>query len=320
MATEALDSILDRDLSKVAAAGLISVASPLLQELVNHATNALVRCDRSTTGGIDEDAAPLALYRHLIEVTDGIEILVANCAPSPAIPLLRSAFEALLGLEFVCEKGTTYVQRSLSWLVSYIRGRLRYYDCLDPDTPAGAQFAVIRAEDKVASTMELPAPQVAKTLTRNLAPMLSKPHLQSIEAEYRARERGPRGRRRRPAWYSLFDGPANLRELALYLKRGALYDLLYRPWSRSAHAEDFGALVDGDKTLKRLRDPANLKQAASLAASFMLAGTRIMIDKFRRGEDLRPWYIREVQDRYQELARKDRSANGGKKRAAEAAP
>jgi len=309
--SEALKSVLDRDLSKAAAASLIAVASPLLQELVNHATNALVRCAQSTAGGIDEDAAALAHYRHLIEATDGIEILVTNCAPAAGVPLIRSAFEGLLGLEFVCEDEVTYARRSLSWLVSHIHERLTFYDRLDPETPAGAKFATVFAEDKVASTMPLPAPEFVRTLRQNLAGMLSKPHLQSIEAEYQAKGNRP-GRRRRPKWYSLFDGPANLHDLALHLKRGAQYDLLYRHWSKSAHAEDFGALVAGDKALKRLRDPADLKQVASLAASFMLAGTRLMIDKFRRGENLEPWYVREVRDRYLLLSQRDQGANRSK--------
>ena len=45
-------------------------------------------------GGENEDLAPLILYRHTIELVDGIEALFrANCVDA-AVPVLRAALEA----------------------------------------------------------------------------------------------------------------------------------------------------------------------------------------------------------------------------------
>ena len=59
MPSEEYRDLLDRELSKAAAKDQIDLACPLLTELVNHATNALVRCsraqDESSRGGENED-------------------------------------------------------------------------------------------------------------------------------------------------------------------------------------------------------------------------------------------------------------------------
>jgi hypothetical protein len=44
MSTEPLESILNRDLSIAQSKEALDVAIPVLQELVNHGTNALMRC------------------------------------------------------------------------------------------------------------------------------------------------------------------------------------------------------------------------------------------------------------------------------------
>ena len=78
MPTTPLESILYREFAKSRAKEIIDIGSPLLQELVNHATNAFARCADSAKGNVDEDAAPLARYHHLIEMVDGVEVLISE--------------------------------------------------------------------------------------------------------------------------------------------------------------------------------------------------------------------------------------------------
>jgi hypothetical protein len=122
-------------MSKVEAKNIIDVASPLLQELVNYGTNAYVRCGTSASGKENEDVAAIILYLQIVEMTDGIEALVSQSCPAPAIPLVRSSFEALLFLDYILE--LDYVRRSLSWLVGYVHNRLDSYALLDTSTIRG---------------------------------------------------------------------------------------------------------------------------------------------------------------------------------------
>ena len=80
----------------------------------------------------DEDIATLALYRQIIEITDGLEVLVSSCCPLAAIPLIRNSFEAFLSLDYILENENDYKNRSLAWIVGHIHNRLDFYERLDP--------------------------------------------------------------------------------------------------------------------------------------------------------------------------------------------
>ena len=137
MPTKPLESVLYRELSILSTRDFIEVASPLLQELVNYGTNALVRCATSRSGGVDEDLAVLTLYRQVIEATDGAEVLVSSACAGATVPLLRTSFEALLSMDYILEDPSSYARRSLSWLVGYVRQRLDMLERLDPSTTKG---------------------------------------------------------------------------------------------------------------------------------------------------------------------------------------
>ena len=298
MPTKPLEAILYRELSQVAAKDIIGIASPLLQELVNYSTNAYARCATSTPRGEEnEDVAVLMLYLHIIEVTDGVEVLISQSCPLPAIPLIRSSFEAILSLEYIL--GADYVRRSLSWLADYVRKRLALYEHLDPSTTRGKSFQKAFTADRIAHNVALPNPAEARKAMASLQKLLAKPQFQPIEAEF---ERCKKKDGRRPNWYRLFDGPRNLKELARHLKREAEYEILYRHWSTISHAQDLSRFIarttEGNLATKGLRDPRQTKEIAPFAASFMLNATRLILGKFRPEENIAEWYKREVRERF----------------------
>jgi Family of unknown function (DUF5677) len=288
--TKPLESVLYREMSKVEAKNIIDVASPLLQELVNYGTNAYVRCATSASGKENEDVAAIILYLQIVEMTDGIEALVSQSCPAPAIPLVRSSFEALLFLDYILE--LDYVRRSLSWLVGYVHNRLDSYALLDTSTIRGQSFQQDLAADDWADPTIITGigeTEVQEAIA-NLESLLAQPQLQSVEEEF---QRYFHKYSRRPNWYQLFGGPQNLRELARHLNRHSQYDFLYRYWSRISHANDLSRF-----TSAVLRDPSQNKSVASFAAGFMLNSTRLILGKFRPGEDIAEWYKAEIRERY----------------------
>jgi hypothetical protein len=300
MTTQPLEKILYRELSKAEAKEIIDIAAPLLQELVNFGTNALARClnSQNLSGKIDEDIAVLALYRHIIEITDGLEVLLSQSCSLAAIPLIRSSFEALLAIEYILENDANYTQRSLAWLVGYVHKRLNTYERLDPSTHKGQEAKRLFENDRIMKRFfplsSIPVIDVKKAQAK-LQTVLAKHHLQYIEAEY--------NKYNKPEWYKLFGGPTDLRKLAELLKHGGQYEILYRQWSTTAHAQDLQPFLDrtdkGEPAMKRMREPDKIKEIASLAASFLLGATRQILNKFHPGEDLASWYKREVKERYQ---------------------
>jgi hypothetical protein len=242
----------------------------------------------------------LALYRHIIELTDGIEVLLSQSCTIAAIPLLRGSFEALLALEYILENEKDYIQRSLAWIVGYVHKRIDMYERLDPSTNKGLESKRSFDDDKVMASMRKPMPSMAdvQKAKANLQVMLAKPHLQPIEAEYTQHNK--------PEWYRLFGGPNDLRTLAQRLRRGGEYEILYRQWSTTAHAQDFLSFMDrtdkGQSAIKRLRDPSQIREITSYTATFLLGATRLILTKLRPDEDLAPWYKRDVQELYRAIS------------------
>ena len=298
MPTEPLRTILYRDLSKAEARSDIELASPVLKELVNFASNALVRSATSGKGEENEDLALLSLYRHIMEMTDGVEVLVSESSVTPSVPLVRSSFEALISMEYIVEDDALYAARSLAWLIDHVHQRFDLYELLDPSTPRGQEFQRALSQDKTIQTIPVLAQPGVSQAMANLQCLLAKPQFAAIEKEF-AQLKGQK------VWHRLYGGPGNIRELAHHVRRGAQYDFLYRDWSRVTHGHDFTPFLartpDGHGAIRGIRDPSDLRNVANFAATFMLGATRVLIGKFRPGEDTRTWYERDVRPGYLQL-------------------
>lgn len=295
--TEPMKKILDRELSVTGNKELIDLASPLLQEIINYSTAAFGRCSGSSKGQMDVDIAILALFLHIIEMTDGIEVLISKSCCAPSIPLLRSIFEALLSIEYILEKN--YALRAYSWNYNYICNRLKLYKLLDKNTPQGKEYASELNKDKSLKSLkfdELPNP---KEPIANLTSLLAKDPYKKIDDEskkFKSRYN------RKPKWYELFDTPKTLQKLASDLNRGGQYLFLYRDWSSITHAGDLSRFLTkgaaGDPALKSLRNASELANVVTFTATFLLSALRLLLGKFRPEENIGQWYIGNVRNSY----------------------
>jgi hypothetical protein len=95
MPTEPFKHLFDPELSKAAAKERIAAAVALIEEIRNSGHALFARCGYRPEGG-DENVAILFLYYHLLEMLDGVGILIAESAPNPAELQVRAVFEALM--------------------------------------------------------------------------------------------------------------------------------------------------------------------------------------------------------------------------------
>jgi len=277
--TEPIAALLDRDLSRVAANEITAVTRPLLREIVNNGTNVYARCTASATGGESEDLAAPTLYLHMLQMTDAIEVLVYEGCVGGAIPNLRSSFEGLLGLEYVLE--ADYARRSLAWVAGILLSKLSDRARIDVEDLQSKP-----AQEVIGETLKRVAP-IVKDDIRRWEGILNEPRMKPITDEVR----------RVKKWHAAFGGPANLKQLAKSLGMEVHYELLYRQWSSVVHAGELFRFLTRTKegyAINSLRELTELKTVAHLAALYLMQATRLMIDKYRTGEDLRPWYLREV--------------------------
>lgn len=294
MPTKPLESVLYRELAVVEAKHLIDIASPLLKEIVNFSTNALIRCGSSSSNGENEDLAILYLYKHIVEMTDGIEVLISQSCVTPSIPLLRSSFEALISIEYIVETEENYLKRSLSWLVEYIYERIHYYESLDASTIRGQNVRQSLKEDSFLSEIEIDSVIPAMFVTPridNLNNLLAKEQFKEILEGFKVMK----GKK---AWYRLFKGPSDIRNLAKRVGRSAQYDFFYKHWSQVSHAHEFSSFILSsalnDVGIRPLRDKSEFATVASNARSILLGATHAIVKKFRPEESLSDWYKKEV--------------------------
>lgn len=307
MPTEPLKKILDRDFAKAGARDFIELASPLLRELVHHATHAFERCQVASDkmGGVDEDIGPFCLYRTIMDSVDAIDELVRESCGLGTQPVIRTAFEAVVSLEYV--NGDDSARCGLAWFYAYLLNRKRTYELLKSTTPSGRTFAAAWERQFGAAFQE---PRDVDKAIANLAGLLSKPHFAPIACEFK---RMRKKIKRLPRWYSLFGGPENLRALAKSANREADYDFVYRYWSSIAHAHDASSFLtrctDGSPAFWGMRYPGGLPQSALLAATFLLSATRSMLKRYCQSEDMASWYKDEIKPSMDRLRKTEFEVN-----------
>ena len=233
-----------------------------------------------------------------MEMTDGVEVLISESSVTPTVPLIRSSFEALVSMEYMLESDAQYGARSLAWFVDYFHQRLAQYQLIDQSSTTGQEYHRTLSQDKTVQTIPVLAQEQVSQAIASFQDLLAKAQFAGIDKEY-AQLRGQK------AWYRLNGGPANIRELAHSVQRGAQYDFLYREWCRVSHGHDFRPFLartaDGQGGIRRIRDPSDLRTFAGFAATFMYEATLAVIGKFRPGEDTRTWYERDVRPGYLQL-------------------
>jgi hypothetical protein len=298
MPTDEHREVIDREYVRATAQDVIDIATPLLREIVNHASMTFRRCAAEIAPTHEEsvDLAPLTLYRYEIELVDGIQELVNSVCTVAAIPVLRAAFETCLQLEYLVKDKALFRERSLAWFCGHLRTKIASYKRLDTSYPQGQEFH--DSWNSRFDALNLPEDLVRRK-RENLENLLESDQLKDIANSFKSSKKSM------PHWYSIPNGPDNLRELARELDRAEEYDIWYRRWSGQAHGEDAQAyLVPAGEDrggFRLIRDPKDLPLVASTAANSLLRATRLMVSHYREGEDLGQWYTREIQSQLREL-------------------
>lgn len=270
------------------------------------------RCLVMAWGIVHEGAVPtgeihhssiLMLVRHVIESLDGVAILVSKGGSHPCQPLLRSALEAVLGVLYILEADTK--QRALAYQLAHAHKKIKLYERLDPTTHAGKELRWLLDGDPMEAVFNaLPFLNYPK-LIANLQGMFAQPDFQPIEAEWQ-RMKALDKRKRDPAWYSLFGGPASVRELAIHLRMAGFYEWLYRMWSENVHAgmamEALGR-KGGTTVVRPVRHPEQLQSAVQHAAALALLLAKRLVEVYSPAKwpQLQAHYTEKISKRATEL-------------------
>jgi Family of unknown function (DUF5677) len=280
MPTRAPTNLIDRDVSRAGAREAIDLAVPVLQDVVDYGSAALARCLPAVKDG-DQHLAILISYRHLLEMVDAVQVLVEGPTPRPAALQLRSAFEALLTIEFILQADTE--RRAFAYLARHTQSEVGHLWRL------GGQHDDLR----------VPPGQIEANL-RSFQRRLERPGWKDANAALLALGK----HRRLVNWYSAYGGPKSTAQLAAKVGRTKDYNVLYGVWSGVVHA---GAELEdllkegknGEVLIRRLRHPDGFNQVVSFAVDFAVTATRRVLVFYRPAEEKvwAKWYRDEIRER-----------------------
>jgi len=304
MPADPIRDILDRDFAVVNAKELTDPACALLREVINDATRVYRRCISDAKKISTEEDVHLptfVLYYHIIEMADACEVLFSRACVDPAVPLIRSMFEANLQLGYILENDD-YRRCSLQWNVCYARNKIRSKQAFLPTSLRGRRFARALKNDDNLKDFRIPdfAASLAKDVN-GLRNMLRRKRYVDIDQEYRRKAKRRKGKKTLeipPHFYSLFGGPSNLRLLSRSRKQEALYDYFYDQWSTIAHGADASRYLTSQgegPAFFALRNALRIQENTDFVYIFLTSSRRMVLQKFRPDEPpSQRWFLEDV--------------------------
>ncbi|MGB0880062.1 MAG: DUF5677 domain-containing protein [Polaribacter sp.] len=271
---------------------ILDFFSESIDNAVNFGTNLLKwDIDKKLIG--DEHIAPIMFLRNILEIADGISILVKSSSIDTCYPLQRSLTENVLGLKYLLESEETFKNRSLSYIVWLTQKDLKLCEKFDSTTQNGKQLQKEISKDKLVGDKYILKSnkhyEALKTISNGL---LKLTQYQPINKEYLRTSK----KTKNPNWYSLFSGPRNIESLAKHLELHATYEINYRYLSGKVHATDIiKKKIVQDKnnmaSIIQIRDCDEAQGVTSNTLNFLLMA--IIEYKKRipqKSSDFKNWY------------------------------
>ncbi|WP_153979271.1 DUF5677 domain-containing protein [Paenibacillus xylanilyticus] len=232
------------------------------------------------------DSTVYLLLRDYLEYLDGISILVRGGNTEAAIPIIRSMFEHFLSIRFILSKHSA--DRAASYHVAHIKSRIKLHKQFSKEE-IGKFQKMLKDSDYSFTLTEVDATEQIQNLNTLL--MGKYKRINDEWEETRKRNKKEKSGGKTPNWYSLFNGPKTLYELAAHLKKLPEYELLYRTWSAKAHANSAIHSVFSTGYTKPLRTPESLKTVSTWALTWSFTLFEEILNKYRkRKKQTHAWF------------------------------
>jgi hypothetical protein len=206
---------------------------------------------------------PIMLMFDFAEAVDGVSVLVRSGSARNCSQLLRTAFEIQLGIKYMMEKLDTYRLRSLAYEYYHWIDSWKWEQRVDPASEIGKQIRRECAGHEHIDVFDIAG---RKPLGPEMKEVMDSDRFKEIRDELAVMKAQ---KRRDDNWFSLWNGPATIRNLAYHLKQGPLYEGLFRTWSSVTHGEGALKRIQGGQTDKVLvnpiRSPVGLTTACQTA-------------------------------------------------------
>lgn len=251
----------------------------------------------------------LMLARHIIVALDGVSVLARQGCAENCSPLLRSAFEADLSLSYILAKDSQ--RRAIAYQIAHIHRRIKSYRRLDSTDDLGMALRRELQGDPFLTLLEWPVTDL-KARVANLQKCFSDPAFIAVEKAWQEARKNRKGKPKKkdPEWFSLFNGPDCLRDLAIRHQMGSFYESLYRAWSENVHGtggmDSIGpSEEEGINAVRPIRHPSGLESACGFAAQFAITATHKLVMAYapEQATAFQTRYRTHLGPRYKEVVR-----------------
>jgi hypothetical protein len=154
----------------------------MLEEIVNYGAAAFARCMTTARDRGPHRYVPLFLLLHAMEMIDAAQVLISEAVVVPARIQLRSAFEAILAIDYILSGDTA--RQAYAWLVDDAHRNLAAHRAFDPTRPEGHLRRERIEQDVHAHAMRIPnVPDLGERIAE-LEELLQEPGLREANEEY----------------------------------------------------------------------------------------------------------------------------------------
>ncbi|MDA2146971.1 MULTISPECIES: DUF5677 domain-containing protein [unclassified Bacillus cereus group] len=205
----------------------------------------------------------LSIYRKLIEQVDGNFVLVDHMLAGPSRVVVRSAFENLLTLKYILLEDTFIKNKALCYYVGYIKSLEKM----------AKQFKKVPPNDMPSDYPD--------SILQKTSKILNDSAFKDILNEWNRLYRKNKSKYA-PYWYSLFDGPKNIKGLVKIINDPNLYRY-YGLLSEETHATqalnglNSMDLINDDFSLRPIRSAVNIGFHEGAARAFCTAAIQEII-------------------------------------------
>jgi len=229
--TKPIQNLINRDIDT----GLTKILNYLangIDEFVNFGSNIIYWDLNKENGNEEEDLPPILFLRNFLDEIDAISILIRSSSVDSCKNLLRTALENIFYLEYLLKEDSK--NRALSYIVWKNIKTDKLLRQGISNTSEYERLLIKYQKDKFLKNSKPPIIKNADEMLKMGDKMFNLPKFNLIRQEYE----NTKARTKKPAWFTLFNGPKNIEELAKNVGLEALYEVMYRGLSDSIHGTD----------------------------------------------------------------------------------
>ncbi|CAI6276069.1 DUF5677 domain-containing protein [Bacillus sp. PS194] len=252
------NSIIQRKLDKPLQKELNGIGYTM-ENLVNYGEN-IFRKMQDQFQGVELAAPFFTLMTHMLNMLDGISILVKKGSSEGILPLCRSMFETSIYFKHMYNKPLS--EGAIHYQVCYARKEIKKNKSLDLSTIEGKKQKEILSREMP----NYPIPNTSwKEESKYLLEFLNKEQVKPVNDLWDSQKREPKN------WYTLSSGAATFRELTKMYNMETYYVFLYRETSEFIHGSNTmsNVTVHEGKGYISLRKPDDIPAYCTMVFSII---------------------------------------------------